>query len=467
MNLIDNKWINKLTEITNGKSFFYSLLVFDVLFCIINIYKQISVLGALFLIVNLSFLILSKKKMMYYLLFFLYPLARVLKLPGISTSLLTVALGFSYLILIIRFFISKEKLNSNRLTVTILFFFYITLTLIVSIINKGFEWNALFSYYLYLAFPFTAFIFTNSFNDIDGTGSIIFCMLSYLLGTIITIVFYKLIPDGANMLSNIGVNVFDMGIAGIRFSPLTDDPNYGTALIVLISCVFIISKKTRKESFIGYPILIIALILSCFSISKMFIGCAFVLLLCLIILIMEKTNNLFVNSLIILVAVFGLIIFLSTPIGNSLIIRTIGTQGGVSLNRITSGRAGIFGEYSSYILSNPLVVLFGKGPLYIDKVTFTNGEHNTFTKNVFGSGVIGVSVILVAFYIMLKNRYDRVNRFPNNPFFYGFIICLFICFMSLGIAPSTVFPIFVVACQFSNFNPNNKRKIITVTEIAV
>ena len=75
------------------------------------------------------------------------------------------------------------------------------------------------------------------------------CILQqYLIGMIITIVFYKLIPQGADMLKRIGVQVFDMGIAGIRFSPLTDDPNYGAALIILIAFAFILSKKTQKQS---------------------------------------------------------------------------------------------------------------------------------------------------------------------------------------------------------------------------
>lgn len=459
----NSKIVCTIKKIVNNNYLFYSLLGFNILFCLLNIYKQIFFFGVLFFVFNFLFISLTSKKKIFYLLFFLYPLARVLKFPNIGTSIFTLLLAFSYVILILRFFIEKQKITTQIVFTSTLFLSYVLLTFTVSLINRGFAWNELFSYYLYLAFPFVAFVCYSNRSDCDGTNNLLFCMTSYLCGMLITIAFYKIVPNGIKMLNNLGVNVFEMGAAGIRFSPLTDDPNYGTALILLLSCIFILAKKSKLQKVIGYPTMIIGLGLSCLSISKMLIGGIFVLLVCFIILIMKKIDNLIINSSIILIAFLGMIIFLSTSLGTSLLIRTIGTRDGLSLNRITSGRTELFGAYSSYILSNPLVVLFGKGPLFIDSVTFRLGEHNTFTKNVFGSGLIGVSLILIAFYIMAKNRFDRLDSLPKSPFTLGFVVCLFVCCMSLGLAPSTVFPIFVVSCQFADLNNQSFNLFMEVT----
>jgi len=115
-------------------------------------------------------------------------------------------------------------------------------------------------------------------------------------------------------------------------------------------------------------------------------------------------------------------------------------------------------------LSKPLTLLFGKGPLYVDESTFSAGEHNTFTKNVFGSGLVGVTIMLVAFYIMMQNRFDKTKEFPKTAFFIGLILCLLICCMSLGLAPSTVFPIFVVAFQFTIIDNTNAHSVLLTSD---
>ena len=449
MFIISSKFLNEVKRLANKRIVLCFLMAFDILFCIVNIFKQLLLVGAIFLLLNFLYILVSNKKNIFYLLFFLYPLARVLKFPNFGTSILTILLALSYFIFAARFFVKKEKLTKPKLITSILFGLYVLLTLIVSFINKGFELNALLSYYLYLAYPFIAFAIIKNDNELDGTNNLIFCMTSYLIGILITIVFYKIIPNGSAMLTRIGVKIFEMGTAGIRFTPLTDDPNYGAALILLIGCIFIIAKKTKRQKTVGYPILLSCFGLSCLSLSKMFIGCIVILFFCWLISFMFKTKSLIINSSLLLFVVIGIIVFLSSSFGTSLIIRTIGTTDGISLNRITSGRTDIFGEYSSYILSKPLALLFGKGPLFVDESTFSAGEHNTFTKNVFGSGLIGVTIMLVAFYIMMQNRFDKIKEFPKNSYFVGLILCLLICCMSLGIAPSTVFPIFVVAFQFT------------------
>ena len=451
MTLLKNIY-TKISKIINNDISFLALIVFDYFFVIINIYRRILLIGLLFLAVNLLFLIFLTKKKSIGLIFLLYPLSRVLKISLIPTSLLTILMAAFFGILLIKKLINKEKFLTSDIAVIVLFSIYVLFTLVVSLMNiYGFEFTRLISYYLYLAFPIVCFICIKSPNEVDMNKSIILLCLSYLFGMLVTIAFYKVIPGGAQKLASSGVNVFNMGVAGIRYSPLTDDPNYGSALFILLSTLFIVSKKTMKESIVGYSIIGVASILSIFSISKMFILCFVITVIFLLLKIILKIKNTFITIAIVISFCMAMIIFLSTSVGSSLLIRTFGNKDGITLDRITSGRASIFGEYSSYILSNPLVLLFGKGPIFHDLTIFSTGEHNTFTINIFGSGIIGVTIFFILLFIMLKNRFDKQCFIPKNIMFWPFMICVIVCFMSLGISPSTVFPIFVVGAQYINF----------------
>jgi len=451
------KILNNITKkaqiLCNKNLIFYILLSFNLLFVIINIYKQLLLFGLLFTIINIIFLFFLDTKKSLALIFFLYPLSRVLKFPNIGTSILTMFLLVFYLVQICRFLAKKESFRNCDIAVLILFFIYICFTLIVSFINRnGFEINRLLSYYLYLSFPIVCFITMRKTSDVNTNFCLLVLFGGYLFGVLVTILFYNLIPNGQEMLKKIGVNIFDMGTAGIRYSPLTDDPNYGTALLVLLSALFLFISKSKTQKIIGYSLIIVASIFSILSISKMFILCLFITIIFVGVSILTKIKSHFITLSTIILFFATILIFLSTPVGNSLLIRTIGTRDGISLNRITSGRTELFGEYTQYIITNPSVFLFGKGPVFSDLSYFTAGEHNTFTCTIFGSGVIPTTLFLSILLIMLKNRIYVTKYLPKNWLFISFIVCMLICFMSLGINPSTVFPIFVVAAQFSNFN---------------
>lgn len=454
----------KVSNFCDFNWLFYILLIFNSFFVFINIYKPILVFGLFFLVVNIFFLIFLSKKKKVALIFFLYPLARVLKLSFLPTSLLTILIVFLYVFFFFSLIASKQKLSRSRTLVVVLFVLYLLFTLCTSLINiYGFEFQRLISYYIYLSFPVICFIAIKEPSEISMNKSIILLCASYLYGMILTIVFYKIIPDGPVKLIDAGVNVFDMGIAGIRYSPLTDDPNYGSALFVLISSLFFVSKKNVKEALLGYSLISISSILSILSISKMFILCFIVTIIFLLIKFILSTKKITITITVAAFFILSMIVFLSTNVGTALLVRTFGTKDGITLDRITSGRASIFGEYSSYILKNPLVLIFGKGPIFHDLSIFSTGEHNTFTVSIFGSGIIGVSLFLLILLVMSKNRFDKQNKLPNNVMFYSFLVCLFICFMSLGINPSTVFPIFVVAGHYININNIKKESIFYQT----
>lgn len=454
-----SKIINKAKAVCDSKYFLIGLALFDFSYTFINIYIKTYSLGILFLVLNSIALILLSKRKALYIIFGLYPLSRVLKIPSLDTSLLTVLLLIYCAKLLVLGLSEKEKLKKHEIEVLIIYLTYVVFTFVVSLINKNesFQIAPLASYYLYLSLPILIFVTTKSQKDMNIIACITICMASYLFGICTTIIYYQLVPNGAQILKNAGVNIFDMGNAGLRFSPLTDDPNYGTALILLLSGLFIASKKTKKESCVGYPIIIVSLALSCLSISKMFIIGLVILLVCFAISAMNKIHNSIISSIIVLNIVLLIVSFLSSNLGTNLIIRTIGTKGSVTLNRITSGRTELFGAYSSYILSNPLTLLFGKGPLYFDSSLFWNGEHNTFTKTIFGSGMLGVTMMLSVFIIMAKNRLKAQPNIPQSLFFIGFILCLLLCCMSLAVTPSTIFPVIVTSAQFVNFKDRERR----------
>lgn len=445
----------KISKIVNNKFFAISLIVFDALFVLVNIYTKFLSLGIIFIVFNIIAIIFFSSAKSIFLIFVLYPLSRVLKLPHFDTSMLTILIGVFCIINILIFFLSKNRtITYETLVILILFACYVLLTFITSLINyEGFTFLNLFSYYLYLFFIIVCFISVNKENKINMSANFLASFYSYFFGMLATIFFYYLIPNGDQILNNAGVNVFDTGNTLVRFSPLTDDPNYGTAYIVLLSALYIsFPKKSKLNKLIGYPVLTINMVLSCLSLSKMFILCLLTIIIFLIVKFCFQSKNIFITTGILVIAFCCLIIFATSPLAIALIIRTIGTTNNINLNTITTGRFDLFGEYSSYILSNPIVLIFGKGPLYSNLDIFSLGDHNTFTKNLFGSGIIGVSILISILYLMSKKRFDKIETIPFNFMFYAFIICLFICCMSLCIPPSTIFSMIIISIQFTSLS---------------
>ena len=451
---------HRISNTADKRASLILLLIFDSLFVFINILQKSFVLSGLFLLVNLCYLIFSNNKNGLIAILFLYPFSRVLKFPSIETSILTILLPLFYIILIVR--IIKNKYNSvsnSKLAMLFVYVFYIIYTFTVSLINKGgYEFSQLISYYVYLTLPvICVFTFTKD-DHIDGSINIISISIGFLLSLLYTIFFYYVIPGGDTLLSNSGVNVFDMGFSGIRLSPLTDDPNYGTAIIAMVSALFFAIKKTKKQFLIGSPIIIMNIMFSALSVSKMFILCLLIILISVFFDLCFKIKNPIKSFSILFYVIILALIFLESKLGQSLLIRIVGNTDGVSLNRITTGRTELFGEYSSYVLSNTLTLFFGKGPIYSDLSIFTSGEHNTFTKALYGNGLIGVTLMLFVLYQMLKERHDGIKKVPNNIYFFSFIGCLLICCMSLSITPSNVFPFIVVIAQYASFKTETTNK---------
>lgn len=475
MKKLVDKIVALLSKIVNYKYTFLILCFLNLVITFLSILKPTIIVGLIFIFLNTIFVLVSTNNKGMQNVIFLYPLSRVLKIPGISTSLFTIILLIFIVSLLIKLIINRFKnISTNKIIFLFLFVFYVLYTFVVSLINYGsFSFNRLFSYYLYLSFPIVCVFALTSDDQIDGVNNILLFSISYLVGMLYTIGFHYLIPNGDDLLANAGVNIFDMKTYGIRFSPLSDDPNYGTCVILLLSSLFLAAIKTKKQIMIGVPVILLNFILSAFSLSKMFYLCLIIIFGFYALKIIFNLKSVILAGTITMFSIVFLFVFLGTSFGQTLLIRIIGTTDGISLNRITSGRTVLFGEYSSYIMSNPFVLLFGKGPIYSDFSLFSNGEHNTFTANILGNGLIGVGIMLLVLFLMAKERFDKLNHLPKNFNFYGFLVCLLICCMSLSIAPSTVFPILVVSAQFvkieddikCNSSNNKKDKSLSHEEI--
>lgn len=458
---LDCNVIKKIRGFFRNKFVFYALCILNVgcVFCLILF--PLHLIASLFLLANLLFIFFGDIKEKLLILFLIYPLAKVLKFPGISTSLVTILIFIFILFQAIRCFVlEKQSINEVKIIILFVFILYCLLTFLVSMFNfQGFSLNNLLSYYLYLFLPVCCCVFISNKNAIDGADNIIFLSTSFLIGIIFTMVIFHMIPNGSSYLKNAGVNVFNMGLYGVRYSPLCDDPNYGTASIALISSLFFCVKKTKKQSIIGYPIILASLIFNFLSLSKMFILCVLIILISCLLRLINYTKSIAISLILFISTVTSLFFLLSTSFGNTLFIRFFGTKGVADFNRITSGRTKLFGEYSSYLLSKPHVLLFGKGPLFNDLNYFSSGEHNTFTKNLLGNGLFGISAMLLFSFLMLKISIRPKKVYFSNPATLAFLIILFICSMSLCISPATVFPLVLLVIEFCEFLPIYNKQI--------
>lgn len=441
--------LNSIRKGKINKIAFYSLLIFNFVFLFLMIAFNSFFISSIFFLVNLiSIICLFTKNQIITLFFSYFPFARVMKFPGVSTSILTIFIALFALCLTIDFFAKFKVISKNKKIIFILFCIYCGFTGVISLINfVGFTINQLISFYCYLYFPIIC-ILTFKKEDVSVNLSLIIFFLAYFLALIYMLLFVYVIPNGVEMLKNSGVKIFDQYAYGIRLSPLTDDPNYGIVLIICYSALFASSKRTKKESFIGFPLIFLSVAISLITESKMLIICLIISLFYCAFIFYKKHDNPLFPLYVSIFFMAGIIVLLSTEFGNTILIRFIGNDDNITLNRITSGRTNLFEQYSNYILNNPNVLIFGKGPLYHNLDIFTSGEHNTFTRNILGSGLVGVSIMLYIFVLLIKERFDSLQTIPKNNYFILFLILLFLCCMSLCVAPSTCFPLIILAAQY-------------------
>ena len=175
MKKLVDKIVALLSKIVNYKYTFLILCFLNLVITFLSILKPTIIVGLIFIFLNTIFILVSTNNKGMQNVIFLYPLSRVLKIPGISTSLFTIILLIFVVSLLIKLIINRFKnISTNKIIFLFLFVFYVLYTFVVSLINYGsFSFNRLFSYYLYLSFPIVCVFALTSDDQIDGVNNIL------------------------------------------------------------------------------------------------------------------------------------------------------------------------------------------------------------------------------------------------------------------------------------------------------
>lgn len=232
-----------------------------------------------------------------------------------------------------------------------------------------------------------------------------------------------------------------------RFTGMLRDPNYYSLnAILLINSAYLLEKRTKINRFF---IIIPTLVMGFFSVSKMFLGLAFVSIALQELLVLKKINvkKIAVTSIVLLAFImvsmkYGLIDMFMT--------KFVYRFDTVSL---TTGRNVLFSHYVNQLTNNPLYLIFGVGMLgyhkVLNSVEILGGQfgryvaHNTYLDVICSWGLIGILVYSVLL-IYINHSTNTYNHERHDRSFYIVVIVFAAGIFSLSYLGADVFALLVL-----------------------
>lgn len=360
------------------------------------------------------------------LLFGIMPMAAVYKLQYDGSSFFT----YCEILLIFFFFIKTNKINLNVLILILMFLIYITI----------FSFNNL-NLPLVLKLILNILLVYFFVNNISQRASL--KMIQYYTFSLTITMLLSLSMSYQKMVEpyfddiNYYTNSFEGSSEIIRLSGFFGDPNYcSVAIIIVLSmvCLLYFYKKINK-SFYLFSILLI--IIGLFTYSKSFLLGIFLLICLFLIFVLSRKSKL---ETFLISTLFIFLVFLSLN-GNIKVIDMILDR--LNFNDITTGRTTLNIQYMNYILDYPKVFLFGEG-ISVDRLYYSsNNVHNIYIESLFKLGVVGTILLMIVIFTIFRSNKDRICKLND---FMSFIplIMFSILFYFLGGLTSFELPFYLM-----------------------
>lgn len=238
-------------------------------------------------------------------------------------------------------------------------------------------------------------------------------LYSFIGGTAVSSIYAWIFTNSEAIKAIVGIDREKSSIVVVdytRFSGLFADPNYYSAVLIFSLIGIMILRVNKKiKPTLGYVLAIIIILIGLLTISKSFF-------LMLVIILVYYTFSLFSRKrlaagmgMVLLLSAFAVLAFSGSL---SMLDNIMGRlTEATSSAELTTGRSIIWENYLEYILSHPLVFLFGEG---IDAPLLNMvGTHNIFLESVYNIGIIGLLLIvtlLVSIFKVLGRDYPKENQ---------------------------------------------------------
>ena len=83
------------------------------------------------------------------------------------------------------------------------------------------------------------------------------------------------------------------------------------------------------------------------------------------------------------------------------------------MNMVTTNRYGIWKGYINYIVSNPVVLLFGKG-LGAYRLEGLNSTHNALLGAIYQLGIVGFILFILSIILIVKSNRKNIDKKSFN-----------------------------------------------------
>ena len=369
-----------------------------------NIFSLVAFAISIIAIVSLS-----EEDSLCFMMFSM-PFANIFKIsPGAQSF-------FTYLLLfyVLLYFFKNQSINKS--------FLIAFLCLLVFLVAQMFLSVHILRMIKFLANILLVYIAIN----LEFTNEAKRVFVFYILGIVLTslIAALNIIP---NLVDYIGSNNMRYEYVWVsRFAGMYGDPNYYSINVIISLCLVVVLN--HKKQLATLPSICLAVILLVFAGMTMSKSAFLMLILPAILLLYAKINkkNYAVFLCVIIVcAVFMTALFSGKiELFNKIIYRLKNAK---DFSSLTTGRYKLWQNYLAFLLDNPKVVLFGRG--LGAGILEDHAAHNTYIDVIYYLGIVGTTLLVSAFYTMIRIKKKSTR---SNLLNYSVWICIAMMYFFLS-----------------------------------
>lgn len=243
----------------------------------------------------------------------------------------------------------------------------------------------------------------------------------------ISATFYSFIPNLEVFISSnnaFAVLTPEGYVPEYRFAGLWQDPNFYSIhlLIGILICIVLYSRR-EITNVTFYGVIAVLTYFGAKTLSKSFILMLAVALGYAYILFIKNKQYGSVTLMSIILMILLVLIAIGTIDIFSLIVERL-VEGISSGDSLTTGRTGLWKNYTLYFYSHPILLLFGGG-LSV-KIPFRLGPHNAYLELILFLGIIGSMLFCLTIFNAVAASWSSTIRGTSVPFLLTLVMFFFL-----------------------------------------
>lgn len=212
----------------------------------------------------------------------------------------------------------------------------------------------------------------------------------------------------------------------VRFAGMYADPNYYTINLIISLCLIVILSHKKLLGVIPSVGLSALLIFFAGMTGSKSAFLMLVLPLCFLMYSKLKKRNYLVLLVVAVLSIVAVNLLFSGKIEifNNALSRI---DNAADVNSLTTGRAGLWQKYCEFLLDKPVWLLFGGG--FGAQLQGNRGAHNTYIDLFYYLGFVGIVLLALVFYALIK---IRKGPSKSNLLNYSVWICVALMYFFLS-----------------------------------